>query len=185
MAGDWHLAKWNLFGRMTFSNEAFEFLRTIPILQSKEDKMSNTIAEQILKLERIREEIREVEQALRSHTSPPSGYLPPEDEWRWADCNLWKPEGESDGKLAVLLRGDWREPDRVEVMRKDGTWETMRYAGTSNWCGPNQLERYTYRGDHPGGSQYTSRAGGGGVRAWYGDRFAFIPLPGPAKKRWE
>lgn len=117
---------------------------------------------------------------------PPSAGLPPQSEWKFKDCNLWKPEGDNPPRtLRVLIRGDWEEPEFAEVKRKDGSWERMEYKGLSNYCGPDALDRYTYKGDHPGGPDYAGKQKDGGVRLRYPEGFVKIDIPGPPKDRHE
>jgi micrococcal nuclease len=105
---------------------------------------------------------------------PDNPTLPPESQWRFKACNLWKPEGDHSGKLVVLIRGDWDEPEYAEAKRRDGSWERLEYTGESNECSGNL--RYTYRGKDPGGPAYAGVQKDGGVRLKYGPDFAFIPL---------
>ena len=68
---------------------------------------------------------------------------------------LWKPEGENFPTLVVLLPGKFQsEFERVEATRKDGSVESLRFTGFSNFD-PDGL-RQTWRGDLRGG-RYTGR----------------------------
>ena len=93
--------------------------------------------------------------------------------------NLWKPRGENNPNLVVLLRASYPEFDLCEVRLRDGSWEAMEYTGRSNG------DRLTYRGRQPGGDYYAGKKRMGGVRCFIGQEFCEYPIPGPPKDRHE
>lgn len=129
--------------------------------------------------EKLQQAVLLIEEAMLNLEPPSASYPIPADQLVWKNNNLWKPVAESDGKLVVLLRSDWPVPDRVEVLRKGGVWEIMRYAGSD----ANE-NRHHYRGRDPG-SEYAPRKQGGGCRVYYKEEFGLIPLPGPGRGRYE
>lgn len=99
---------------------------------------------------------------------------------KWSGGNLWKPQGESDGRLVVLLRTNYPVFESCEVRRKDGGYEELVYTGLSNG------DRQTYRGAFSGGSgEYAGKKKDGGVRCWIEEFVCTFPIPGPPKQRWE
>jgi len=120
-----------------------------------------------------------ISEVMANLEQPGVEYPIPADQLVWKNGNLWKPESESDGRLVVLLRSDWPVPDRVEVLRKTGAWEIMRYAGSDS-----NENRHHYRG-RDAGTEYAPRKQGGGCRVYYKEEFGLIPLPGPGRGRYE
>lgn len=99
----------------------------------------------------------------------------------FSNGNLWKPRGENNGKLVVLLRAVYPLFDRCEVKLKNGGVEELSYTGLSN---PTpEGDRYTFRGSQPGGPFYAGRKAGGGITCWIGPEVCEFPLPGPPKNR--
>ena len=68
--------------------------------------------------------------------------------------NIWKPRGENQPSLVILLDGKFQDPFSCVAELKRGGVETLRFTGFAN-AAPNGLRQH-HRGNLPGG-KYTGR----------------------------
>lgn len=74
----------------------------------------------------------------------------PDVEFFGRDENVWKPKGENQPTLVVLLSGKYKEPFECQAELKRGGAETLRYTGFANAGGRYGLRQH-HRGNEPGG----------------------------------